>query len=63
MNPKWVVYHELVFTSQEFMREVVETDGMWLLEIAPHYYKQADIVEAPVDPKNKGKHFPMPDEI
>ncbi len=63
VNPKWVVYHELVFTSQEFMREVMETDGMWLLEIAPHYYKATDIIEKPIDPKQKGKHFPTPDEI
>eukprot|EP01022_Parablepharisma_sp_SALTPOND_P004213 TRINITY_DN118_c2_g1_i1.p1 TRINITY_DN118_c2_g1~~TRINITY_DN118_c2_g1_i1.p1 ORF type:complete len:1150 (+),score=143.13 TRINITY_DN118_c2_g1_i1:142-3450(+) len=63
VNPKWVVYHELVFTSQEFMREVMETDGMWLLEIAPHYYKTTDIIEQPSDSKKKGKYFPTPDEI
>lgn len=54
-TPKWVVYHELVYTSQRFMREVVEIDGMWLLEIAPHYYKTTDIVEDALDPKLKGK--------
>ncbi len=64
VNPKWVVYHELVFTSQEFMREVVETEGTWLLEIAPHYYKSEDIIEPPEDPKQKkAKKFPMPNEI
>jgi len=64
IKPKWVLYHELVFTSAEFMREVMETDGMWLLEIAPHYYKQSDIIEPTADPKkDKEKNFPMPDEI
>ena len=32
LNPKWVVYHELVFTTREFMRNVVEIHPEWLLE-------------------------------
>jgi len=55
VSPKWVIYHELVYTSQEFMREVVETDGIWLLEIAPHYYKATDIVEETIGQKQKGR--------
>jgi pre-mRNA-splicing factor ATP-dependent RNA helicase DHX16 len=43
--PKWVIYHELVLTSKEFMRSVIEIDPKWLLEIAPHYYKRSDIEE------------------
>jgi len=43
--PRWVVYHELVFTSKEFMRQVIEIHPQWLIEIAPHYYKQKDILE------------------
>ena len=56
VNPKWCVYHELVLTSQEFMRQVIETEGEWLLEIAPHYYKSADIIEPPEETNKKGKH-------
>jgi len=41
--PKWVIYNELVFTTKEFMRELIEIKPEWLLEIAPHYYKHADI--------------------
>ena len=41
--PKWVIYHELVFTSKEFMRTIIEISPEWLVEIAPHYYKQKDI--------------------
>jgi len=37
--PKWVIYNELVFTTKEFMRELIEIKSEWLLEIAPHYYK------------------------
>jgi len=38
-RPRWVIYHELVFTTKEFMRQVIEIENSWLLEVAPHYYK------------------------
>lgn len=41
--PKWLIYHELVFTSREFMRQCCEIEPAWLLEVAPHYYKPKDI--------------------
>lgn len=37
--PKWVVYHEVVFTTKEFMRQTIEIESSWLVEVAPHYYK------------------------
>lgn len=43
--PKWIIYNELVFTTKEFMRNVIEINPDWLLEIAPHYYKESDIKE------------------
>ncbi|KAF9431418.1 hypothetical protein BGZ76_000330 [Entomortierella beljakovae] len=42
-RPKWVLYYELVLTSKEFMRVVLEIEGSWLKEVAPHYYKDNDI--------------------
>jgi len=36
--PRWLVYHELVFTTKEYMRQVSEIKPEWLIEIAPHYY-------------------------
>jgi pre-mRNA-splicing factor ATP-dependent RNA helicase DHX16 len=45
-SPKWVIYHELVFTSKEFMRQVIEIDPSWLPEIAPHAYNEKDIEQA-----------------
>ena len=56
--PKWVIYHELVLTSKEFMRSVIEIDPKWLLEIAPHYYKRSDIEEE--EDKKKLKVAPQP---
>ncbi|CAH2078855.1 unnamed protein product, partial [Thlaspi arvense] len=40
---KWLVYHELVFTTKEYMRHITEMKPEWLVEIAPHYYKLKDI--------------------
>eukprot|EP00898_Chlorokybus_atmophyticus_P001287 jgi/Chlat1/2159/Chrsp17S02733 len=41
--PTNVVYHELVYTSKEYMRQVTEIKPEWLVEIAPHYYKMKDV--------------------
>eukprot|EP01127_Copromyxa_protea_P017583 TRINITY_DN5380_c0_g1_i1.p1 TRINITY_DN5380_c0_g1~~TRINITY_DN5380_c0_g1_i1.p1 ORF type:complete len:1028 (-),score=194.31 TRINITY_DN5380_c0_g1_i1:35-3118(-) len=54
--PKWVIYHELVFTTKEFMRQVIEIKPEWLVEIAPHFYKRTDIEEDTRKmPKTRGK--------
>ncbi|CAO3668808.1 unnamed protein product [Umbelopsis vinacea] len=42
-KPRWVLYYELVLTSKEYMRQVLEIQPEWLMEVAPHYYKQADL--------------------
>ncbi|KAK9841672.1 hypothetical protein WJX74_009878 [Apatococcus lobatus] len=41
-QPDWVVYHELVLTSKEYMREVCAIDPKWLVELAPRFFKAAD---------------------
>jgi pre-mRNA-splicing factor ATP-dependent RNA helicase DHX16 len=38
--PRFLLYHELVYTSREFMRQVIEIKPEWLIEVAPHYYKR-----------------------
>ena len=49
-------YHELVFTTKEFMRQVIEIEPKWLVEIAPHYYKPKDIEEVRMKmPKRAGR--------
>eukprot|EP01012_Entosiphon_sulcatum_P031654 TRINITY_DN40347_c0_g1_i1.p1 TRINITY_DN40347_c0_g1~~TRINITY_DN40347_c0_g1_i1.p1 ORF type:complete len:902 (+),score=227.97 TRINITY_DN40347_c0_g1_i1:31-2736(+) len=40
---KWMVYHELVLTNKEYMRNCLEIQPKWLCEIAPHYYKAKDL--------------------
>lgn len=37
--PRWVVYHDLVLTTREYMRQVTEIKPEWLVEMAPHYYQ------------------------
>ncbi|KAF0935567.1 hypothetical protein E2562_034440, partial [Oryza meyeriana var. granulata] len=41
-QPDWVIYHELVMTTKEYMREVTVIDPKWLTELAPRFYKSAD---------------------
>lgn len=48
--PMWLVYHELVLTSKEFMRHCSEIKPEWLIELAPHYLKESDLEDA----SNKG---------
>jgi pre-mRNA-splicing factor ATP-dependent RNA helicase DHX16 len=43
--PECVVYHELVMTTQEYMRNVIEVDPEWMVEIAPHFYKIEDFAK------------------
>lgn len=38
-RPDWVIFHEVVTTTKDYMREVTKIDPKWLLEIAPHYYE------------------------
>ncbi|KAK9116542.1 hypothetical protein Sjap_015489 [Stephania japonica] len=44
--PRWVVYHELVLTTKEYMRQVTELKPEWLVDIAPHYYQMKDIEDS-----------------
>jgi len=56
-RPRWMIYHELVFTTKEFMRQVIEIENKWLLEVAPHYYKAKELEDGTGKkmPKNMGK--------
>ncbi|KAK7441719.1 hypothetical protein VKT23_016382 [Stygiomarasmius scandens] len=40
---KTVLYYELVMTSKSYMRQIMEIKPTWLLEVAPHYFKPADL--------------------
>jgi len=51
VKPKWVIFHELVLTSKEFMRSLMPLNPDWLTEVAPHYYKAKDVEALGVDRK------------
>src|SRR5439155_1189304 len=38
INPKWVIYYELVLTSKEYMRSNMPLKPESLTEVAPHFY-------------------------
>lgn len=37
-KPEWVVYHEFVLTSRNYIRTCTEVKAEWLLDISPSYY-------------------------
>jgi len=41
-GPECVIYHELVLTSKEYMREVCSIEPKWLVEVAPNFFKFGD---------------------
>jgi ATP-dependent RNA helicase DHX8/PRP22 len=41
-NPEWVIYHELVLTSKEYMREVCAIEPKWLVDVAPNFFRFSD---------------------
>ncbi|KAG8937174.1 Cyclin-dependent kinase catalytic subunit [Tulasnella sp. 418] len=43
---KTVLYYELMLTSKSYLRQVMEIKPVWLLEVAPHYFKREDLEEA-----------------
>mmetsp|Transcript_49286 Transcript_49286/g.127096 ORF Transcript_49286/g.127096 Transcript_49286/m.127096 type:complete len:1155 (-) Transcript_49286:80-3544(-) len=41
-NPEWLVYHELVLTTKEYLRECCTLEPHWLPELAPNLFTRAD---------------------
>lgn len=54
--PPWVVYYEVAMTSKEYMRQVAPIQPSWLIEVAPHYYQENEVIE---DTKKKPKLIPI----
>uniref|UniRef100_A0A1I7ZGT4 RNA helicase n=1 Tax=Steinernema glaseri TaxID=37863 RepID=A0A1I7ZGT4_9BILA len=52
-QPEWVVYHELVMTTKEYMRQVTLVDPKWLVEFAPSFYKMGDSTKLSAFKKNQ----------
>mmetsp|Transcript_57831 Transcript_57831/g.152186 ORF Transcript_57831/g.152186 Transcript_57831/m.152186 type:complete len:1158 (+) Transcript_57831:156-3629(+) len=41
-NPEWLIYHELVLTTKEYLRECCTLEPQWLPELAPNLFTRAD---------------------
>mmetsp|Transcript_25412 Transcript_25412/g.71746 ORF Transcript_25412/g.71746 Transcript_25412/m.71746 type:complete len:1147 (-) Transcript_25412:122-3562(-) len=41
-NPEWIIYHELVLTTKEYLRECSTVEPQWLPELAPNLFIRAD---------------------
>jgi len=41
-QPEWVVFHEVVQTTKEYMRECTTIDAKWLVEFAPAFFRFSD---------------------
>ena len=52
-NPKYIVYHELIYTTKEYMRYCIEVEPDWLLEIAPFYFNNSIELKQNAFPKYK----------
>ena len=55
--PSWICFHELAFTTKEYMRQCFPIEPQWLVEIAPHYYQAKDVSDARTKkmPKTSGR--------
>ncbi|CAL1694638.1 unnamed protein product [Somion occarium] len=42
-NPEWLIYHELILTTREYCHNVTAIEPKWLVEVAPQYFKVADV--------------------
>jgi len=44
-EPEWLLYHEFVLTSKNYIRTCSAVAGEWLVELAPHYFDLANFPE------------------
>ena len=38
IRPRFVIYHDIVLTAKEYMRQVMSIDPRWLVELAPGFF-------------------------
>lgn len=50
-TPDYVVYHELVLTTKEYMRCVTAVDGQWLAELGPMFFSVREASGSGTDKK------------
>ena len=53
-TPDYVVYHELIMTSKEYMQCVTAADPLWLAQMAPQFFSAKQMSDGAI------KEQPMP---
>lgn len=48
-DSEWVIYHEFVLTTKNYIRTVTAVKAEWLLELAPQYYDMDSFKKGSVD--------------
>jgi ATP-dependent RNA helicase DHX8/PRP22 len=61
-EPDFVVFHELVNTTKEFMRNTIAIDPRWLVEVAPAFYRRASPSELTARKRNE-RLVPLSDQL
>lgn len=54
-TPDYIVYHELVMTSKEYMQCVTSVDGYWLAELGPMFYSVKESSRSRVENRRLAK--------
>jgi hypothetical protein len=52
-KPEWVLYHEFVLTSRNYIRTCTAVEPEWLLELAPQYYDLTDSQFGPCEARTQ----------
>ncbi|KAL2244398.1 probable pre-mRNA-splicing factor ATP-dependent RNA helicase DEAH9 isoform X1 [Sesamum indicum] len=47
VNPKWVIFHSIVSTDRQYMRNVIAIDPSWLTDVAPQFYQHQQLNPRP----------------
>jgi len=42
-QPQWCVFFKILFTSREYMRDVLVIEPQWLIDLAPNFFKKTDV--------------------
>jgi len=45
-RPEWVLYHEYILTSKNYIRTVSIINPLWLMELAEHYFTQSEFPDS-----------------
>jgi ATP-dependent RNA helicase DHX8/PRP22 len=61
-EPDFVVFHELVNTTREYMRNTIAVDPRWLVELAPAFYRRASPEEI-TERKRNERLTPLSDNL